>query len=127
MTLSNDCVRDLMIYFDDFLCRDLSGHAHSLKMNNIRLLDLFSGYTQTEIADAAQYLADKKWIVLANPKCANPLHFKVLRLTAAGHDRISQLRDNSVWTALKKSTAFETVFQLAPSALAALIKQLRVQ
>lgn len=124
MTLNNDCVRDLMMYFDDFLCRDSSGHAHPLKINNIRLLELFSGYTQTEIADAAQHLADKKWIVLANPNCTNPLHFKVLRLTAGGHGHISQLRDSNIWTALKKSPAFDTVFQLSLSALAALIKQL---
>lgn len=124
MTLNQDCVRDLLLYFDEFTTRDSHGRVNKIKMRDVLQLDMFSGYQHTEIADAASYLVQKKWIIVSNPGIATPFHFIVCGLTASGQDYANTLRDNSLWKKLKSGFSGNQIISLGLPILQEFIKDL---
>ena len=101
MELNQECIRDLLIYMEQYQPVRSSGIIQPFKVRRFYTDENAPKYEAAEITVAVQYLNDKKLIVSPNPN-SSVSHIQIDRITAKGYDYLGLIRDQSMWHALKK-------------------------
>ena len=101
MELNQECVRDLLIYVEQYQPVRPRGIVKPFKVQRFCADENAPKYEAAEITVAVQYLNDKKLIVSPNPNSGTS-RIQIDRITAKGYDYLGLIRDQSMWQALKK-------------------------
>lgn len=97
MKLNQECVRDILLYFEENL-----SYSNSISTSNLSLKD----YTCDEITYTIDKLHQYGYID-AHPIIADGMMpiFKVYSLTYEGHQFLDNIRDNKVWLKTKSTVS----------------------
>ena len=100
MELNQECIRDLLIYVEQYQPVRSTGITEPFKVKFFCADENAPKYENGEIALAVKYLTDKKLIECSNPN-SGTAHIQIKRITAKGYDYLGLIRDQSMWRALK--------------------------
>lgn len=101
MELNQECIRDLLIYVEQYQPVRSTGITEPFKVKFFCADANAPKYENGEIALAVKYLTDKKLIECSNPN-SGTAHIQIKCITAKGYDYLGLIRDQSMWRALKK-------------------------
>lgn len=118
MELNQECIRDLLIYIEQFQKVRSNGLASPFKVKQFCLDQNTPDYAAGEVALAVQYLTDKKLIECHNPTAAT-MHIQINRITGYGYDYLGVIRDNTQWGKIRKK--FGKIFDSSAPVLVEMI------
>ena len=106
MRLNADYVRDILLYIENNLGYDEYSNTHK-EIHHGKLLrdDYFENYDKQELTYALELLIKSGFIELAatpNIHEGNINSARIIGLTWNGHELLDNIRDNTVWNAVKK-------------------------
>ena len=106
MRLNADYIRDILLYIESNLNYDEFSNTHK-EINHGKLLrdDYFTNYDKQELTYALELLIKSGFIDLAdrpNIHDGNINIARIIGLTWNGHELLDNIRDNTVWDAVKK-------------------------
>lgn len=113
MKLNADYVRDILLYIEDNLDykdSDSDTPSRHKEITNGKLVcdDYFKNYDKQELTYALEILIKSGFIDLAaNPNIhnGNINIARIIGLTWNGHELLNNVRDNTIWNAVKKRAA----------------------
>lgn len=106
MKLNADYVRDILLYIEKNLGYNKSSNIHK-EITNRELIsdDSFTNYNKQELTYALELLIKSGFVELAsrpNMHDGNINMARIIGLTWTGHELLDNIRDNTVWNAVKK-------------------------
>nr|DAI04395.1 MAG TPA: YjcQ protein [Caudoviricetes sp.] len=109
MRLNADYVRDILLYIESNLNYDDLSNAHK-EISHGKLLrdEHFANYDKQELTYALELLIKSGFVDLAdkpNIQDGNIYIARIIGLTWTGHELLDNIRDNTVWDAVKKKAA----------------------
>lgn len=113
MKLNADYVREILLFVEKELVYDDNNspfpHTHK-QISNIQLISdpYFISYNKSELSYALEQLIKEGYIELAGVpnKFNNNINMaKIIGLTWRGHELLDNIRDNTIWGAVKKKAA----------------------
>lgn len=113
MKLNADYVRDILLYIEKNLnYKNSDSNIPSIhkEISDGKLIsdNFFDNYNKEELAYALEQLIKSGFIDLATKPVVtdgNINHARIIGLTWAGHELLDNIRDNTVWNAVKKKAA----------------------
>lgn len=109
MRLNADYVRDILLYIENNLDYDVFSNMHKEIYHGKLLCDEhFVNYDKQELTYALELLIKSGFIDLAaqpNIHDGNINIARIIGLTWTGHELLDNIRDNTVWNAVKKKAA----------------------
>lgn len=106
MKLNADYVRDILLYIEKNLGYNKGSYIHK-EITNGKLIsdDFFTNYNKQELTYALELLIKSGFVELAsrpNMHDGNINTARIIGLTWTGHELLDNIRDNTVWNAVKK-------------------------
>lgn len=114
MKLNTDYIRELLLYIEkqlDYTDKDSPEPKTHLEMTKGEVVssDYFSTYNKQELSYALELLIKEKYVELAgNPKfdnVGNLIFAKIIGLSWQGHELLDNIRDDTIWNAVKKKAS----------------------
>lgn len=113
MKLNADYVRDILLFIEkelDYEYTDSNTPSKHKEISDGKLVcdKCFDNYDKQELTYALELLIKEGFIDLAtrpNMYDGNINHARIIGLTQQGHELLDNIRDNTVWNAVKKKAA----------------------
>lgn len=113
MKLNADYVRDILLYIEKFLdYEDSQSNTpyHHKEISDGKLVcdEHFKNHNKQELTYALESLIKADFINLADKPLihdGNVMNARIIGLTWVGHELLDNIRDNTVWNAVKKKAA----------------------
>lgn len=106
--LNADYIRDILLFIEDNLDYDSNGNHNELRYTKLLSNNTFKNHDSQQLHHALELLIKENYI-----ECSKPPHFNngdlvsayIIGLTWTGHELLDNIRDNTVWNAVKKKAA----------------------
>lgn len=118
-----DCVRDIVFFLDSNFEYRHNGILHPIKLKSVIDGYPFNKYLESEVYLAIEYIVDKSLVELAKPNCPPRLSI-FIKITPLGYDFLAAVKDETVWSKVKKESkdlAKFTIQQMISLALASIL------
>lgn len=96
MKLNYECIRALLLYFEENLKVNSHGLSEGIKVKNIDLNKEFPSFPNEEIYYSIRKLVEANYIIARNPKMS-PRKMIIDEISLEGHEFIDASRNNSNW------------------------------
>lgn len=106
MKLNSDCVRDTLIYIEEYLQMNEYNRIKEISLLSITK-GLIDKYEENDIAYTVFQLIDANFIKgnINTPGRNNKVVANIYDITWAGHDLLNSIRPQPVWNAVKQNAA----------------------
>ena len=110
MRLNHDYIRDILLYIENNLDYENDQADKHKEITDGQLInaDCFTNYNKQELTYALELLIKSGFVDLAsrpNITNGNVNIARIIGLTWTGHELLDNIRDNTVWDAVKKKAA----------------------
>jgi hypothetical protein len=103
MILNHECIRSILLFFEEHLKTRLNGLPVGIKMKNMIDNEELSEYTHEEKYYTVKKLVEADFIKVADEH-VSPRVTIIKEITWKGHDYLDSVRDPKVWAEVKHRT-----------------------